>query len=55
MFWKEFVHKFKYEIHTNSDQFLHEKLVMLRMTCTVFRKNEMKFIQNIHGGKLQAT
>ena len=41
-FFANFVHKFKYEIRTNSCEFirirtnfLHEKLVMLRMACTV--------------------
>ena len=35
-FFSNFVHEFTYEICTNSyDFFLHEKLVMLRMACTV--------------------
>ena len=34
-FFANFVHEFKYEICTNSYEFLHEKLVMLRMACTV--------------------
>ena len=34
-FFANFVHEFKYEIRTNSYEFLHEKLVMLRMACTV--------------------
>ena len=41
-FFANFVHEFKYEIRTNSHEFvrirmdfLHEKLVMLRMACTV--------------------
>ena len=41
-FFTNFVHEFKYEIHTNLREFvqipmifLHEKLVMLRMACTV--------------------
>ena len=38
-FFANFVHEFKYEIRTNSHVciFLHEKLVMLRMACTVIR------------------
>ena len=41
-FFADFVHEFKYEIRTNSREFvrirmkfLREKLVMLRMACTV--------------------
>ena len=41
-FFANFVHEFKYEIHKNLREFvrirmnfLHEKLVMLRMACTV--------------------
>ena len=41
-FFANFVHEFKYEIRTNLGKFvrirmnfLHEKLVMLRMACTV--------------------
>ena len=40
------MHEFKYEIHMNSREFvqirmnfLHEKLVMLRMACTVLKSN----------------
>ena len=42
-FFANFVHEFKYEIRTNSREFvririnfLHEKLVMLRMACTAY-------------------
>ena len=42
-FFANFVHEFKYEIRTNSRKFvrirmnfLREKLVMLRMACTVY-------------------
>ena len=36
-FFANFVHEFKYEIRTNSIRmkFLREKLVMLRIACTV--------------------
>ena len=47
IFRHEFVHKFKYEIRKNSSKFvqirmnfLHEKLVMLRMACTVHVKSK---------------
>ena len=40
-FFTNFVHEFKYEIRirTNSYEFLQEKLVMLRMACTVTKGN----------------
>ena len=36
-FFANFVHEFRYKIRTNSIRmnFLHEKLVMLRMACAV--------------------
>ena len=39
-FFANFVHEFKYEIRTNSYELLNEKLVMLRMACTVCYKNK---------------
>ena len=48
-FAREFVHEFKYEIRTNSREsvridinFLHEKLVMLRMACTVYSSSTLE-------------
>ena len=35
-FFTNFVHEFEHEIRTNSYEFLQEKLVMLRMACTVW-------------------
>ena len=48
-FFVNFVHEFKYEIriHTNFVlKFLHEKLVMLRMACTVHKKQPCSNIKD---------